>query len=117
MAKENNIKFISYDGKYPNLCSGVLTIEINSERVIFGIPTNLPYEEMNKYLKSENYNPSFWMSGGRCWFSDNYATAHVDSAPWEFDIDKLNDKYKPYSDDIFEIFRNNVEMGCCGGCI
>ena len=30
------IKFISYTGKYPNLCSGVLTVEINGKEYKFG---------------------------------------------------------------------------------
>ena len=29
------IKFISYDGKYPNLCSGVLTVDINGQLYAF----------------------------------------------------------------------------------
>lgn len=37
--KENvteHVKFISYTGKYPNLCCGDLTLEIDGEKVIFG---------------------------------------------------------------------------------
>ena len=30
-----HVKFISYDGKYPNLCSGRLVLEIDGERVAF----------------------------------------------------------------------------------
>lgn len=29
------IKFISYDGKYPHLCSGVLTVDINGQLYAF----------------------------------------------------------------------------------
>lgn len=49
----SNIEFISYTGKYPNLCSGVLTLKIDDKIVHFG------YEE--------DYEP-FWESGGRCGF-------------------------------------------------
>lgn len=31
-----DIKFISYTGKYPNLCDGILTLEIDGEQVSFG---------------------------------------------------------------------------------
>lgn len=31
-----HIKFISYTGKYPNLCSGVLTLEIDGRIIKFG---------------------------------------------------------------------------------
>jgi len=30
------IKFISYDGKYPNLCRGVFTVMINEKEYKFG---------------------------------------------------------------------------------
>ena len=29
------VKFISYDGKYPNYCSGTLTLEIDGETAVF----------------------------------------------------------------------------------
>ena len=31
-----HVKFISYTGKFPNKCTGVLTLEIDGEPVIFG---------------------------------------------------------------------------------
>ena len=27
-----HVKFISYTGKYPNLCSGIITLEIDGEK-------------------------------------------------------------------------------------
>ena len=30
-----HVKFISYSGKYPNLCSGRLVLEIDGERIAF----------------------------------------------------------------------------------
>ena len=40
-----NIKFISYDGTYPTLCSGKLTVEIDGKVVTFG--------KVKHYLKSK----------------------------------------------------------------
>ena len=36
--KENNenVKFVSYTGEYPNLCSGTLTLEIKGKKYRFG---------------------------------------------------------------------------------
>lgn len=31
-----NVEFVSYTGKFPNLCSGVLTLRIDGENVKFG---------------------------------------------------------------------------------
>lgn len=32
----NHVEFVSYSGKWPNLCSGELTLEIDGEEVAFG---------------------------------------------------------------------------------
>ena len=37
----SHVKFISYDGKYPNLCRGKLTLEIDGEKVTFSPPSFL----------------------------------------------------------------------------
>ena len=43
------VEFVSYTGRYPNLCSGVLTLKINGTTYTFGCG--------QKYA-------SFWESGG-----------------------------------------------------
>ena len=41
---ETHVKFISYTGKYPCLCSGILTLEIDDKRIQFGYNTpNTPF--------------------------------------------------------------------------
>ena len=37
---EKHIEFISYTGKYPALCYGVLTLKIDNEEVAFGFDLN-----------------------------------------------------------------------------
>ena len=53
-----HVKFISYTGKYPNLCRGDLTLEIDGEKVIFGSRYD------NKMNKRKGVYPIFWYSGG-----------------------------------------------------
>lgn len=96
----NPVKFISYTGGYPNLCSGILTLEIEGNTVTFG-PT---------YNKKSQY-PDFWASGGNCDWDGN-----ITSGPWIIDPDALPVEYQAYADEIEEVFNANVPWGCCGGC-
>ena len=58
-----DIVFVSYDGKYPNLCSGTLTLKIDSEDHTF------------RYCLS---------SGGRVYHDGNWNWT-VESGEWTFD--------------------------------
>lgn len=49
---KNHVKFISYDGKYPNLCRGVLILNIDGKNYSFGYNWN-----------RETDFTSFWYSG------------------------------------------------------
>lgn len=95
------VEFISYDGTYPNLCSGTLVVRILGRIVKFG------YGE-------ENF--PFWQSGG-CIDWDGDTDFEVKVGAWKLDIEELKDEYKPYAQELIEVFNENVEYGCCGGCI
>lgn len=97
----NPVKFISYTGGYPNLCSGTLTLEIDGKTVTFG----------NPYNKSKPQYPDFWISGGSCDWDGN-----TTSGPWIIDPDALPVEYQAYAAEIKEVFNANVPWGCCGGC-
>lgn len=97
------IKFISYDGEYPNLCSGTLTLEIDGEKKTFG------------YFDCD-YDP-FWTSGGCCGFYNDYSEEYIENNEWKIDKDSLPDKLKGSYKEIKELFNRNVHWGCCGGCL
>ena len=109
----SKVKFISYDGKYPNLCRGKLIVEIEGKRVEF--------ESYGDEV--EGTYPAFWETGGyittnRKW----HMTAH--EAPWELNnVYNFNEdnKYPDFIMDnlneLIKVFNENVEYGCCGGCI
>lgn len=61
------VEFISYDGAYPNLCSGLLVLKINGK-----------VKEFPRYCLH---------SGGSVWFDDNW-DEHVESGPWSIDLPK-----------------------------
>lgn len=96
---EQHVKFVSYTGVYPNLCSGVLTLEIDGEEVDFG------------YSSKSHYHP-FWCSGG-----DITADYDIYSGEWIIDAERIPGKYRQYAEEINRVFNDNVEQGCCGGCI
>ena len=86
------IKFISYDGKYPNLCSGTLVLEIDGAERSF------------KYCLS---------SGGSVTFDKDW-NENVTSGEWIFYSDELTNEQNA---EITEIVNENVRWGCCGGCV
>lgn len=50
-----HVNFVSYTGEWPNLCSGVLTLEIDGKEITFGYGFNSK--------DKPTYRP-FWSSGG-----------------------------------------------------
>lgn len=99
-----HVKFISYTGRYPNLCSGDLTLEIDGEKVIFGNGYDI------KMYKRKGVYPIFWYSGG---YIRNYEAY---KGEWQIDVDEIPEKYRKYASEIDEVFNANVPYGCCGGC-
>lgn len=87
------VEFVSYDGKWPNLCSGTLILKINGKEIVF---------------------PKYCMcSGGSAGFTGDWE-AVVTKGPWTVDVpDELLD----YKEKIEEAVNDNVPWGCCGGCI
>ena len=88
----DKIKFISYDGRYPNLCSGRLTIEINGKM----------------------YSDGFELrSGGGVTFDEDWSEIVTDGE-WSVSVPPELEKYK---EQITDIVNENVPQGCCGGCV
>ncbi len=106
MNTKENVKFVSYTGDFPNLCSGVLTLEIDGNPVSFGHP----------FLKPKPDYQAFWHSGGSCVFDSN-GCEHVERGPWKIFKEELPVQYQKYAERIAELFNKNVPHGCCGGCI
>jgi len=86
---------IEYNGKYPNLCSGNLTVTIDGKEWIF---------------------PDYCLlSGGSVWFDENWSD-HVSSGPWE--IDEWPEGFpEELKEDVLCSINNEIAWGCCGGCI
>lgn len=108
-----HVEFISYTGRYPNLCSGVLTLKIDGEICHFGHELDSYNYNEDKY-DDDNYD-KFWCSGGKVSFSGEYGY-DVSEGEWEIDVNELPEKFRKYASEIDYTFNANVEHGCCGGC-
>ena len=86
------VKFISYDGSYPNLCRGTLMVEIDG--IIHKLKNCLS-------------------SGGNVWFDDDWSE-HVDSGLWSVTVPN---ELIQYASEIEDLVNYKVEQGCCGGCV
>ena len=97
MKKELNqngamVKFISYSGRYPNLCSGTLKIEVDGKAY-----------EFYRILRSGGF------------VSREFET--VTYGPWSIFEHKLPEELKNLAKEITECVNSNVSKGCCGGCL
>ena len=87
------VEFVSYDGAYPNLCTGQLVLKINGQ-----------VREFSRHCLQ---------SGGTVWF-DNDWNAHIENGRWS--IDPPPEDLEPLRKEIEECINENIPHGCCGGC-
>lgn len=113
-SETNHVKFVSYTGNYPNLCSGVLTLEIDGVEYGFGHEVGSYDFVMHRY-KDHNYD-QFWHSGGSV-CADKDWNFDVSQGEWQIDVNDIPEQFRKYAAEIDEVFNDNVPFGCCGGCI
>ena len=89
------MEFISYTGRYPTLCSGTLVIRVGDK-----------HYHLDHVLRSGGsiHDP----------VTGDYDAVEGD---WLIDEDDLPEELRSYVDDITRLVNDNVEHGCCGGCI
>lgn len=102
-----HVRFVSYDGRYPCLCMGRLCLEIDGERVYFS--DRMAWDK-GKRLDA---NRAFWASGGSVNVDNNCVT----TGEWKVDVAMLPERYRAYAAEIDRVFNDNVDYGCCGGCM
>lgn len=89
-----NIK-IDYDGEYPNLCAGDLIVYID------GVEYKFP-----EYCLS---------SGGSCGFDSDW-NSHVNYGDWSIHT-WPKDFPEELKEKVIDAVNEQVEHGCCGGCL
>ena len=87
------VEFVSYDGSYPNLCTGKTILKINGETVIL---------------------PPYSLTSGGYFLVDEDRTESVCKGLWSVD---LPEELEQYRREIEDCINDNVPHGCCGGCI
>lgn len=92
---KDKVQFINYDGVYPCLCSGTLTIRVGEKE----------YKIKDALI-----------SGGGI-ISDEDEDLIATEGPWELDESNFPKELTPYFKEILECVNANVPYGCCGGCI
>ena len=104
------VEFVSYTGKYPNLCSGVLTLNIDGSEVKFGWDYQRPEE-------CANYYTPFWRSGGSWGFYNDCSESYTEIDEWVVYEEDLPEKFRKYVHEIEIVINENIPHGCCGGCL
>ena len=119
-----HVKFIEYTGEYPNLCSGVLTLEIDGVQYKFGHDYRYwHYHDDVRHCVQEDEDPNnpnfekFWSSGGNVTGGAPDWNFCVHHGEWEIDVQALPEQFRKYASEIDTVFNSNVRQGCCGGCI
>ena len=108
----DTIKVISYDGAYPNLCSGVLTVEINGEieRFHYCLGSRVGYERSacEKYPYQGNwvFEPKFNNYDGHSPEPDFYYFKRQAKKPMKESTRR----------EIERIVNNYLPQRCCVGC-
>ena len=90
------VEFVSYDGKWPCLCYGTLIIKVNGKT----------YSFRNAMISGG------CIIGGPSTDWDMWS----EEGPWEINLEE-HPELEPYKEEIIQVVNDNVEYGCCGGCI
>lgn len=89
------IKFISYDGAWPNLCRGTLTVEKDGKQYsMYGV----------------------LVSGGSVSFDADWE-ADVEEGDWIIDRNALAPELQDDWLELESLVNDEIPHGCCGGCI
>ena len=116
-AMKMSVKFVSYTGKWPCLCMGVLTVKIDDKEYKFGHEVD-SYDFKNHCYIDGNYS-DFWRSGGGIRGTEEGFLVAVED-DWLLDDEEHQDYpewLKETLPELIKLFNENVEHGCCGGCI
>lgn len=86
------LEFVSYDGSYPNLCSGTLVLSLDGKKITF---------------------PAYCLTSGG---STDWKEGEIEEGPW-----RINSWPEGFPENLkakaVELVNDHIKWGCCGGCI
>lgn len=128
------IEFVSYDGKFPTLCEGLLVVRIDGRLYAFS-----PYSNESLYrsfwnrldrmevLEDDNITKVFGFyleSGGHIDWGENRESPKIVEGKWTIDDEtmKLENGVRfilsgEQRSELEKVINQNIEFGCCGGCV
>ena len=92
-----SVKFISYTGSYPTLCTGHLTIEVNGKRYV-----------LNQVISPDEK--------ATCYYDHKTRDIVHAYGGWKVNADRLSEELRQFACEIQELANANIEPPCCGGC-
>ena len=128
------IEFVSYDGEFPTLCEGLLVVRIDGRLYAFSSYSN---ESMyrsfwNRHNRMEVLEDNsitkvfgFYLeSGGRIDWGDDGESPEIVQGEWIIDDKamKLENGERfilsgEQKSELEKVINQNIEFGCCGGCV
>ena len=96
-----HVSFVSFSGRYPRLCGGILVLRIDGVAYRFG------------WDETCQFRP-FWRSGG---YIRHGTWRYSAAGPWIVDADLLPTQFKAYANEIARAMNAHMKLGCCGGCL
>ena len=127
------IEFVSYEGKLPNLCEGLLVVRIDGRLYAFSPYYDSMYRSFwNRFNRTEALEDDsitkvsgfYLRSGGYIDWGEEGENPKIVKRKWIID-DKamklengvrfiLSGKQKS---ELEKVINQNIEFGCCGGCV
>jgi len=92
---KHELKFLDYTGTWPCACYGTLTFSVDG--TVYEWDSSLS-------------------SGGRVRFDDNWCE-HVEQGDWSVEFPEDCNFDSELKEAITEMVNDNVDPGCCGGCV
>ena len=90
------VEFISYDGRYACLCSGTLIIKVDG--------------------KIYSFRNAMISGGCTCGGPNTDWDMWSEEGDWDVNLEE-HPELEHYKEEIKRVVNDNVEHGCCGGCI
>jgi hypothetical protein len=92
---DDRLKFVSYDGEYPNRCSGKLILNLDGKNIEF---------------------PEYCLSSGGSVSFDNDWNENVTEGDWTIS-EFPKDFPEELKSEAERLVNDNISKGCCGGCV